>query len=746
MLCIVKASLAEEHRRFNFATVNTANIQLEAFKLSYEALHTKLCTLFNQPKLTILFEDNSGVRKPIEKDADVLEAVMLSSLLVPQTATTMLVRLTMELCKAPENFEPEVEDGDPISSSTSSVYSSTTMCNNLSKEPSKEEDICTKETACKKEDACANKAACKKESRCIEKTACKKESQCIEKTACKKRGKKTDNCAKEDCTLKTSSCTDLDESVDAANHNTQCDESPISRSRSTVNGSTSSSSNTDLHNAICDRCTVQIRGKRYKCFACPDYDLCEECLPLAEKHRSKHSFAVIAYPGQVRIITDDTSHPNIKCDGCSEFIIGTRYKCGNCVDFDLCGNCESTTNHNPDHLFIKIRRPIISLLDRKAPLLPMLYKRGWKETLFGYSTKTPSMAPSQPPSQPQTKSAPTPSQTTSSQPQSVSSQPQTISSKSQQESQQESPKTLSSPDTVEHEPVEDSTSASVKPAVNGLNCSASFVKDINLHDGTVIQAGSQFLKIWEMRNSGPSEWPKDTVIQHVGGDRMFTDSDVDVKAPYFKVPLAAVGDSVCVTADLKAPSQPGRYISYWRLVSAPSGEPFGQRIWCDILVEECSESGSDSVGSSIMIFPTVDYQDDAKPNDTDNINNINLPWTRRSQSHGSEGQKAATFNGANAFLIEINTVTDPSISSRAHPTSAASIYTGSAPTVTSFTEDQLSIRSDIHSVISQSYGSEDTESLYETNSIGVTVTEHSLFGDNEVNGFVVVVDSEDDEF
>jgi len=134
---------------------------------------------------------------------------------------------------------------------------------------------------------------------------------------------------------------------------------------------------------------------------------------------------------------------------------------------------------------------------------------------------------------------------------------------------------------------------------------AAFVKDINLQDGTVIQAGSQFLKIWEMSNPGPSVWPKDTHLQFVGGDRMVNDLDTSAAKPGFKIELADVGESVCVSADLKAPAYPGRYVSYWRLVS-PSGEPFGHRVWCDIFVEEGSESSSDSAGSSTMIFPLVD--------------------------------------------------------------------------------------------------------------------------------------------
>lgn len=88
-----------------------------------------------------------------------------------------------------------------------------------------------------------------------------------------------------------------------------------------------------------------------------------------------------------------------------------------------------------------------------------------------------------------------------------------------------------------------------------------FVKDVNIPDGFVLGAGSQFTKIWEMNNKGPVEWPQGTVLQFVGGDRMFGENDNKMTNPDFKIVLADVGQSVRVSADLKAPSVPGRYIS-----------------------------------------------------------------------------------------------------------------------------------------------------------------------------------------
>ena len=50
------------------------------------------------------------------------------------------------------------------------------------------------------------------------------------------------------------------------------------------------------------------------------------------------------------------SHDRVRCDGCSVFpLVGVRYKCAVCEDFDFCEKCEENVNH--PHPFLKIKTP-----------------------------------------------------------------------------------------------------------------------------------------------------------------------------------------------------------------------------------------------------------------------------------------------------------------------------------------------------------------------------------------------------
>jgi len=62
-------------------------------------------------------------------------------------------------------------------------------------------------------------------------------------------------------------------------------------------------------------------------------------------------------------------HGNVICDGCNmNPLVGIRYKCGHCCNYDLCEQCVSIVNHNNDHVYARIVRP----LSRGQPMCTIL--------------------------------------------------------------------------------------------------------------------------------------------------------------------------------------------------------------------------------------------------------------------------------------------------------------------------------------------------------------------------------------
>eukprot|EP00124_Ichthyophonus_hoferi_P000550 Ihof_evm3s21 gene=Ihof_evmTU3s21 len=77
---------------------------------------------------------------------------------------------------------------------------------------------------------------------------------------------------------------------------------------------------------------------------------------------------------------DGYVHRGITCNSCQVSPIrGLRYKCANCVDYDQCETCESQNRHIKTHVFIKIRIPIPPLANPRSALLLAFYPGGKNE-------------------------------------------------------------------------------------------------------------------------------------------------------------------------------------------------------------------------------------------------------------------------------------------------------------------------------------------------------------------------------
>lgn len=124
--------------------------------------------------------------------------------------------------------------------------------------------------------------------------------------------------------------------------------------------------------AICDHCEQPIHNVRYKCSVCDDYDICESCL-TDNSHSNTHAFVRItkAYPHGLPSFhlfpqflsaelfeSASTVHRSVQCDNClAHPIVGPRFHCLVCEDYDLCSSCVSHVHHD-HHSMLRLTREI----------------------------------------------------------------------------------------------------------------------------------------------------------------------------------------------------------------------------------------------------------------------------------------------------------------------------------------------------------------------------------------------------
>jgi len=129
-----------------------------------------------------------------------------------------------------------------------------------------------------------------------------------------------------------------------------------------------------------------------------------------------------------------------------------------------------------------------------------------------------------------------------------------------------------------------------RAAMGGIKLLARHVKDVTIADGTELLPNTPFVKTWKLRNEGEGAWPAGCRLLFISrkGDRMGGPDSVPVAGEGVVI---APGQEVEISVNLVAPSEPGRYASYYKLVT-PEGYRFGQRLWVSIAVSGSSSSSS----------------------------------------------------------------------------------------------------------------------------------------------------------
>jgi DNA segregation ATPase FtsK/SpoIIIE-like protein len=108
---------------------------------------------------------------------------------------------------------------------------------------------------------------------------------------------------------------------------------------------------------------------------------------------------------------------------------------------------------------------------------------------------------------------------------------------------------------------------------------AAFVRDVTVPDGTNVGARVKFQKLWCVKNTGSTAWPKGVVLKTVDpkDDQLLAFSTGAINR------ALAPGEETVIGVDLQAPARPGRCVQHWRLFTE-DGVAFGSRLWVDVTV------------------------------------------------------------------------------------------------------------------------------------------------------------------
>ncbi|XP_029439207.1 sequestosome-1 [Rhinatrema bivittatum] len=125
---------------------------------------------------------------------------------------------------------------------------------------------------------------------------------------------------------------------------------------------------------------------------------------LKEKRDCKREHR--AHCGQER--PQNIVHPNVICDGCEGPVVGNRFKCTICPDYDLCSSCEAKGIHK-EHNMINFQSPLVHPMEwlsrgrwlrkMKHGFPPAAWMQAWGFPAAGYQCQNSSQVHAGPPAQ-----------------------------------------------------------------------------------------------------------------------------------------------------------------------------------------------------------------------------------------------------------------------------------------------------------------------------------------------------------
>lgn len=306
-------------------------------------------------------------------------------------------------------------------------------------------------------------------------------------------------------------------------------------------------------------------GIRYKCSVCDNYDLCETCEAKGE-HPSHHPLLKM-YIGDTKR-DGKAVHENITCDGCSAHPIeGIRYKCTRCADYDLCESCEAKGEHPTNHVLMKIRVPVdYSSGAGRRHHHGHHHRGGFGGFGGGHCGRMWAQRIAE------------------------------IATNATQNINNSASSSASS---------STGFGAFRNPGLfHRQRCSplrADLLCHKTLSDGTVCTSGAVMTKTWSIKNTGELVWPQGSRLVFRSGEIQ----PAQGRASFVLLPQAAPGEIVDVSIAVLLPREAGRYTGKYHLHN-PSGHKFGHELWvsCTVIGDE-QEKKSEKESTKEVVNETV---------------------------------------------------------------------------------------------------------------------------------------------
>jgi hypothetical protein len=126
---------------------------------------------------------------------------------------------------------------------------------------------------------------------------------------------------------------------------------------------------------------------------------------------------------------------------------------------------------------------------------------------------------------------------------------------------------------------------------------ASFVSDVTYPDGSNVTLGSQFTKIWRLKNTGTCTWTTSYALVFVSGERFGAPAAVSLPTN------VGPGQTVDLAVNLTAPQQGGHYRGFWKLRNASNvhfgiGTNADSNFFVDINVTGYAVTGYDFIANA----------------------------------------------------------------------------------------------------------------------------------------------------